>query len=157
MPPKPLLDLNTIDLNRVEDDLAGIQRYNPQRFEFQQLDGIIYYNEPEGIVVGFKNVRTDEFWVRGHIPGRPLLPGVLMCEAAAQLCSYFFKRCTQTPDFVGFGGIDAVKFRGAVVPGDKFLLVAKRVELISRRAIFDVQGFVNGKMVYEGRITGIRM
>ena len=68
----------------------------------------------------------DEFWVRGHMPGFPLLPGVLMCEAAAQLGAYYL--CAYRPfdgDFLGFGGMDNVRFRGKVSPGDRLVLIAK--------------------------------
>jgi 3-hydroxyacyl-[acyl-carrier-protein] dehydratase len=157
MPPKPLIDLATLDLNRIEDGPEGIRKCNPQRYEFEQLNGIIHFDAQQGIAVGFKDVKADEFWVRGHIPGRPLYPGVLMCEAAAQLCSYCYKRLSQTERFVGFGGLDAVKFRAPVVPGDRLIIVAKSTEITSRRAVFDVQAFVNGKMVYEGVVTGMPM
>jgi 3-hydroxyacyl-[acyl-carrier-protein] dehydratase len=83
------------------------------------------------------------------------MPGVLMLEAAAQLCTYYYKKITQDERFLGFGGIDKVKFRGKVVPGDKLILIAKNIELRSRRAIFDTQGVVDGKLVFEGVIIGM--
>ncbi len=157
MPPKPLVDLASIDLSLVTVGPDGIRRNNLQRYEMEHLDGIIRLDLDAGIAIGFKDVRDDEFWVRGHIPGRPLLPGVLMCEAAAQLCSYYFKEATQTDKFIGFGGMEDVKFRRAVVPGDRLILVAKNVEIRSRRAVFECQGFVNGKMVFEATIIGMPM
>ena len=59
--------------------------------------------------------------------------------------------------FFGFGGIDKVKFRGQVLPGDKLIIIAKNKELRARRAIFDTQGITNGKLVFEGKIIGIAM
>ena len=53
------------------------------------LDGIVLIDPGRHLIVGYKDVRPDEFWVRGHMPGFPLLPGVLMCEAAAQLSCYY--------------------------------------------------------------------
>ncbi|MFW6457203.1 MAG: 3-hydroxyacyl-ACP dehydratase FabZ family protein [Planctomycetota bacterium] len=157
MPPKPLIDLDSIDLETLEADMDDVRERNPQRYEFEQLDGILHYDADEQCVVGVKDVSDDEFWVRGHIPGRPLLPGVLMCEAAAQLCSYYYKRTTECESFVGFGGIDNVKFRAAVQPGSRLILVA-RVDRISRRhCVMDCQGFVDGRMVFEGTITGVIM
>ena len=157
MPPKPLLDLSTIDLDQVVDGPEGIRKYNPQRFEFEQLEGIIHFDPDEGVVVGFKNIGEDEFWVRGHIPGRPLFPGVLMCEAAAQLCSYYYKRVSGTDQFLGFGGLDTVKFRGQVKPGDRLLLIARNTEWKFRKAVFSTQGIVDGKLVFEGVVTGMPM
>jgi 3-hydroxyacyl-[acyl-carrier-protein] dehydratase len=87
------------------------------------------------------------------------MPGVLMIEAAAQLCSYFIRRIddpeTYGSKFFGFGGIDAVKFRGAVFPGQSLLILGKQVEIRPRRAVFDTQGYVEGKQVFEARITGL--
>lgn len=155
MAPKPIIDLNSIDLAHVEASSEEIRKFNPQRYEMEQLDGITYYDEECAITVGYKDVRADEFWVRGHIPGRPLLPGVLICEAAAQVCSYYFKRRTGEKKFLGFGGLEQVKFRREVVPGDRLILVARCSELTSRRAVFEAQGFVDFTMVFQGSITGM--
>jgi 3-hydroxyacyl-[acyl-carrier-protein] dehydratase len=80
-----------------------------------------------------------------------------MCECAAQLCSYYFKRVTQTGKFLGFGGMDGVKFRGQVQPGDTLVVVASTVKIAQRMAIFECQGFVDHKMVFQGKITGMPM
>ena len=157
MPPKPLVDLHSIDLSKVVAGPDVIRRYNAHRFEMEHLNGIIYQDLQEGVVVGFKDVRSDEFWVRGHIPGRPLLPGVIMCEAAAQLCSYYFKVALSVKQFLGFGGMQDVKFRRQVVPGERLILVAKNTELRPRRAVFDCQGFVDGQMAFEATIIGLPM
>jgi 3-hydroxyacyl-[acyl-carrier-protein] dehydratase len=157
MPPKPLVDLDCIDPSHVIAGREDIRKCNPQRFEFEQLDGVLHIDPEEGLIVGFRDVRPDEFWVRGHIPGRPLLPGVLMCEAAAQLSSYFCAQVDPREGFVGFGGMEGVKFRRPVVPGDRVILVGKCVEIGSRRMRFACQGFVDGDMVYEGTIIGMRM
>lgn len=157
MPPKPLIDLDSIDLETLEADMDEVRECNPQRYEFEQLDGILHYDADKQCVVGVKNVTDDEFWVRGHIPDRPLMPGVLMCEAAAQLCSYYYKRTTETDDFVGFGGLDNVKFRAAVEPGSRLILVAKVKRISRRHCVMDCQGFVGDRMVFQGTITGVPM
>ncbi len=157
MPPKPLIDLDAIDLETVEFEMDEVRKCNPQRYEFEQLDGILHYNPDEQYVVGVKEVSDDEFWVRGHIPDRPLMPGVLMCEAAAQLCSFYYKHSTEADGFMGFGGLDNVKFRAAVEPGERLILVSK-VDRISRRhCVMDCQGFVGDRMVFQGTITGVPM
>jgi len=157
MPPKRLVDLDRIDLQHVEDDLEGIRKYNRQRHEMEMLTGIVRYDPVERVAVGFKDTSPDDFWVRGHIPGRPLMPGVLICECAAQLCSYYFGRTERRSGFFGFAGMDGVKFRGQVLPGDRLIMVAKLRELKSRISTFDCQGFVNGRMVFEGTIRGMAM
>lgn len=157
MPPKPILDLSTIDLSRIVAGPEEIRRLNSQRYEMEHLDGILYMDMEEGIIVGFKDVTDDEFWVRGHIPGRPILPGVIICEAAAQLCSFYYYRATNADQFFGFGGMESVKFRVEVVPGQKLVLVAKNIKMLKRRASFQCQGFVDGRMVFGGIIIGIAM
>jgi len=155
MPPQLLVDAGTYDPARVVMSLDDIRKVNLQRHEMEQLSGVLRFDPDAGEIVTFKDVAEDEFWVRGHIPGRPLMPGVLMIEAAAQMCSLYFGLVAGSERFIGFGGVDGVKFRGQVVPGDKLILLGKLVELRPRRAIFDTQGVVDGGMVFQARITGM--
>ena len=158
MPGEMLADLTKVDLAKAEYGIEAVRAINPQRYEMEQLSYIAKTDVAAGYSVGVRKLGADEFWCRGHIPGRPIFPGVLMVEAAAQLCSFHYhKAMPEDKRFFGFGGIDAVKFRGEVRPGDTLVLVAKMVELRSRRAVFDAQGFVGEKMVFEGRITGMPM
>jgi len=157
MPAQPLFDLGLLDLNKVLVDREGIYRVNPHRFEFQLLDGILMLDRGNQHLAGFRHVRAEEFWVRGHIPGRPLFPGVLMIESAAQLVSYYMMSMKEQGAFLGFGGVDAVKFRGVVQPGDTLILLGRMIDSRSRRCVGETQGYVNGRLVYEGRITGMWM
>ena len=138
-------------------DKERIREIIPQRYEMEHLDGVGYHDADEGVVAGWKDVREDEFWVRGHLPGRPLLPGVVMLEALAQLTSIAAKLVLPDMGFVGFGGIDACKFRVAVVPGQRLVLLARSLEIRRRRAVFDTQGWVDGRLAVEARITGVRV
>lgn len=156
MPPELLMDPAQVDLTRVLAGLEEIRQVNPQRFELEQLTAIVHIDLENNIIVGYKDVRDDEFWVRGHIPGYPLLPGVLMCEAAAQLCSFFImKKGILEGDFVGFGGLDNVRFRKAVHPGDRLVLVGKAIKPHRRQTIFNVQGFVGSTMVFHADVMGV--
>jgi 3-hydroxyacyl-[acyl-carrier-protein] dehydratase len=156
MPPAPLVDPQTIDTSRVVLDRDGIRRYNPQRFEMEQLTAIVHLDTEQKLIVGYKDVLPDEFWVRGHMPDFPLMPGVLMCEAAAQLASCYCKAAALfRTGFVGFGGMEDVRFRGQVRPGDRLVLVGKGVRLHRRHSIFDVQGFVGPSMVFHGKVLGV--
>ena len=157
MPPKPLLDLSSIDLSRTIAGPDEIRQCNRQRYEMEHLDGVVHVDLEEGVVVGFKDVGDDEFWVRGHVPGRPLLPGVIMCEAAAQLCSFYFAKATRADKFLGFAGLQDVKFRRPVVPGQRLILVGLCRGMKGRGASFDFQGFVDGTLVPEGQILGMVM
>jgi 3-hydroxyacyl-[acyl-carrier-protein] dehydratase len=150
------LDPASIDLTRTVADLDAIRRVNPQRFDMEQLTAIVHVNPVEHIVVGYKDVRADEFWVKGHMPDYPLLPGVLMCEAAAQLCSYYIAtNGLMQGDFIGFGGMENVRFRAPVRPGDRLVLIGKAVKLKRRQAVFNVQGLVGRTMVFHADILGV--
>jgi 3-hydroxyacyl-[acyl-carrier-protein] dehydratase len=156
MPPPVNFDPSQLDLGRVVADHVEILSVNPQRFEMEQLTAIVHLDLEQHLIAGYKDVRPDEFWVRGHMPGYPLLPGVLICEAAAQLCAFYMvKAGLQSGDFLGFGGMENVRFRGVVKPGDRLVLVAKGRDVHPRRSVFDVQGFVGSTMVFSGDIIGM--
>ena len=156
MPPVAIITPSEIDLTRVVADQEQIRRYNPQRFEMEQLSAIVHIDTEDHLIVGYKDISEDEFWCRGHIPGFPLMPGVLICEVAAQLCSYFCQAVRLVPNgFLGFGGMEDVRFRGQVRPGHRLVIAGKAVRLHRRQTIFDTQGFVDDAMVYHGRIIGV--
>lgn len=155
MPPQLLIDPSTYDVSKVVMTLDEIRKYNQQRFEMEQLSGVLRFDPQAGEIVTYKDIGQNEFWIRGHIPGRPLMPGVIMIEAAAQMCSLYFGLVEKGDRFIGFGGVDEVKFRGQVVPGQKLVMLGKLVDLRPRRAIFDTQGVVDGSMVFQAKITGM--
>jgi 3-hydroxyacyl-[acyl-carrier-protein] dehydratase len=157
MPPPLLFDLTKIDLKTKpifnRDDILKV---NPQNYEMQQLDGVLWYDKPNMLVLGYKDVTDKEFWVRGHIPGRPLMPGVIMVESAAQLLSYFVKHIMGEVGFIGFSGISSAKFRYPVSPGQRLLLLGKITKFKPGR-IYDayIQGMVDDKMVFETEVSGM--
>jgi 3-hydroxyacyl-[acyl-carrier-protein] dehydratase len=158
MPPPVIFDPSQLDYSKVLADLDKIRTVNPQRFEMEHLTAVIYVDRSQDLIIGYKDVRADEFWVRGHMPGYPLLPGVLMCEAAAQLCSYYVCEYNLLGgDFIGFAGLENVRFRGQVKPGDRLTLVCRAIKLHRRAVICACQGFVGSTMVFHGDIHGVPM
>lgn len=157
MPPAFLFDISGIDLNKVIYDQEAIRQANPQRGDMEHLNGVVFAERETGRIVGFKDVRADEFWVPGHIPGRPLLPGVLMIEAAAQLASFYTKAILQWQGFIGFGSVEECKFRLPVSPGVRMYLVGEKIWERHRRLCSKVQGVVNGQIVFECQIVGTQM
>jgi len=107
-----LYDISTIDFNKVVADIEAIRKVNPQRYEMEQLTAVVYESLEEQVCIGYKDIATTEFWVRGHMPRMPLMPGVVMLEAAAQISAYFAQKydCLGAK-MIGFGGLEDVRFR----------------------------------------------
>jgi 3-hydroxyacyl-[acyl-carrier-protein] dehydratase len=85
------------------------------------------------------------------------MPGVLMVEAAAQLCAWTMAAFVEMPPgkFFAFAGIDGARFRGQVVPGDRLLLAARVNRVRRSLATYDTQAWVRGELVFEGQILGV--
>jgi 3-hydroxyacyl-[acyl-carrier-protein] dehydratase len=154
MPPQLLYDISGIDLSQVIFDQQVVREMIPQRGDMEQLNGILWVSTELGRIIGFKDIRDDEFWVSGHIPGRPLFPGVLMIEAGAQLASFYTRRFMGWTGFIGFGAVDEVKFRLPVQPNCRMHLVALKMWDRHRRINCKVQGVVKGQICFEATITG---
>jgi 3-hydroxyacyl-[acyl-carrier-protein] dehydratase len=150
-----ILDFSEYDVNKVVADQEMIRRCNPQRFEMEQLTAICFEDSVRNICVGYKDIGPDEFWVRGHMPGMPLMPGVIMCEAAAQLSSYYSHRYNLMQGIIGFGGLEDVRFRGVVRPGDRFVIVCKLLKLRRSLMTCQFQCFVNQNLVCGGILKGV--
>ncbi len=158
MPPVLLFDLSQIDLDA--DPVLGretIDKVNPQRYEMQQLDGVLWYDKEQFHVLGYKDVTENEFWIRGHIPSRPLMPGVIMIECAAQLLSFFVRHVYGIEGFIGFAGIESAKFRAAVTPGQRLHLLGYLTKFKGRKYTAAVQGVVDGTVVFETVVSGMKV
>ncbi|QDV22782.1 3-hydroxyacyl-ACP dehydratase FabZ family protein [Aureliella helgolandensis] len=152
-----IYDPAMLDFTNVISDAEEIRKYNPQRFEMEQLTAIIHEDLEHHVCVGYKDVTHDEFWVRGHMPNMPLMPGVVMLEAAAQMCSYFSQKYDLLgAAMVGFGGLEDVRFRDPVIPGDRLVLMCEMTKLRRGRIVVTkFQGFVRERLAVEGVLKGI--
>lgn len=155
MAPQLLFDLSTIDFNACVYDSSVIERINPHRDVMRLIDCVVWENRETQEILGYRDIGHDEFWIKGHFPDRPLYPGVLMIEAAAQLASINFLTRMEDINFMGFAGVENVKFRGQVKPGDRFFILCRQTEIRRRRSISSVQGVVNGQLVFEGTVIGM--
>jgi 3-hydroxyacyl-[acyl-carrier-protein] dehydratase len=156
MPPPLLIDFAGLDLDRIELTKQQIYARLPQRHEFEVLDGVCLTDFERRQVVAYADIRPDAWWVRGHVPGRPLLPGVIMLEMAAQTCAVLAK-LLGNDSFVAFGGVEACKFRETVVPPSRLYILGAGVDYRSRRIVSDTQGVMDGKLIFEARITGLML
>ena len=152
-----LIDPALLDYDQVVADVDEIRRYNPQRFEMEQLTAVIYEDLEEYACAGYKDIGRDEFWVRGHMPDMPLMPGVIVLEAAAQLCSFFSqKHDLLGAAMIGFGGLENVRFRAPIIPGDRLLLICKMTKVRPGRMIVcRFQAVVGETLAVDGMLKGI--
>lgn len=133
-------------------DNVAISKILPHRYPFLLVDKILEY-EPGKKAVGVKNVTANEPQFTGHFPDRPIMPGVLMVEAMAQLGGIV---CLQPPVSDGkgeffFAGIDGIKFRKPVVPGDTLVMEMELVKFREKYGIAKMTGkaYVDGKVAVE--------
>ncbi|MEX0704555.1 MAG: beta-hydroxyacyl-ACP dehydratase [Planctomycetales bacterium] len=157
MPPQPIYDLGDLDFDKPLFDIHEIRKVNPQRHEMEQLTAVVSVDRDAHGIIGYKDVTHDEFWVRGHMPGFSLMPGVIQCEAAAQLAGFYARKYGLLGgDFLGFGGMDDVRFRAPVLPGSRLVIMAQMTKLRpQRRAEFAFQGYVEDSLVFNGTMIGV--
>lgn len=159
MPVTPLYDPSTINFDDVLFDIEAIREVNPQRFEMEHLTAVVHMDTEEHGIVGYKEVTEDEFWVRGHMPNYPLMPGVIQCEAGAQLAGFYARKTNLLGDgdyFLGFGGMDGIRFKRPVNVGDRLVLMIKATKVKKGMlAKFDLQGWVGEEIAFLGSMIGV--
>ncbi len=137
-------------------DVTEIRKYLPHRYPFLLVDRVVELIEGESIVA-YKNVSSNEEIFNGHFPRTPIFPGVMIVEAMAQASSILgFKSQNKTPDdgsIYLFAGVDNVRFKRQVVPGDRLQLESK--VLMEKRGIwkFECRALVDGELAATATIT----
>ncbi len=135
-------------------NIQEIQKLLPHRYPFALVDKIIDY-VPGAKAVGLKNVTFNEPFFQGHFPGHPIMPGGMIIEAMAQVGGIVL---TQLPEYSGglfvFTGIDRVKFRQQVVPGDRLIMTVELQAFKRRRfAKMHARAEVDGQLAASGDLT----
>ncbi len=136
-------------------DSRRIQELIPHRDPFLLVDRVTDLDPEEISIVAQKNITEDEPYLEGHFPGNPIMPGVLVIEALAQtglICLFELKLIEPEADFF-FTGIEQVKFRRPVVPGDLLELHVKLLR--NKRTLWKFEGraFAGGQIAAEGLFT----
>ncbi|QIZ73247.1 3-hydroxyacyl-ACP dehydratase FabZ [Oxynema aestuarii] len=132
--------------------IEEIHKLLPHRYPFALVDRILEY-VPGERAVGLKNISFNEPQFQGHFPQRPIMPGVLMVEAMAQVGGVVL---TQLPGMEGalflFAGIDKVRFRRPVVPGDQLIMTTELMRMRRRFAQMKARAEVEGQLAVEGEL-----
>ncbi len=133
--------------------VEGIQKLLPHRYPFLLVDRIVEY-VPGERAVGIKNVTFNEPFFQGHFPGRPLMPGVLIVEAMAQVGGVVVMQLPEAQGHLSvFAGMDKVRFRRQVTPGDQLIIEATLMRLrMGRFGQVQAKAMVNGEVVAEGEL-----
>ncbi len=136
-------------------DILEVKKYLPHRYPFLLIDRVVELIEGESIVA-YKNISVNEEVFQGHFPHFPVFPGVMLIEAMAQACGVLgFKTMDKTPDdgsIYLFAGIDNVRFKRQVIPGDRVFFGAKIVSV--KRGIwkFECKATVDDELVTNATI-----
>jgi 3-hydroxyacyl-[acyl-carrier-protein] dehydratase len=134
-------------------DILGIMRRLPHRYPFLLIDRILRIG-PEDIVA-LKNVTMNEPFFQGHFPTLPVMPGVLIMEALAQtggVLASEIRSGHKQGEIIFFMGMDHVRFRKPVVPGDQLILEARMLKMRAKVAKMAGRALVDGQLVAEAEL-----
>jgi beta-hydroxyacyl-ACP dehydratase FabZ len=139
-------------------DLQGIMDLLPHRYPILLVDRILDF-EPKTWIRGLKNVSFNEAVFQGHFPSRPVFPGVYIVEAMAQTggCLLMREFEDRARKVIYFMGIDAVRFRKPVLPGDQMVMEVKVVQFKGRICKMRGEAFVDGQKVAEAEFMSMLM
>ena len=138
-------------------DVVGIQKILPHRYPFLMVDGILEMERGKRIV-GIKNVTINEPYFQGHFPGKPIMPGVMIVEAMAQMAGLLFSQDAFSQDQVSMLlSMDNVKLRRPVVPGDQLVLEAEAERVKQRTFQVRARALVDGKVAAEADLRFVRL
>lgn len=134
-------------------EISDIEAIIPHRYPFLLVDRIVELEEGRR-GVGLKNVSANEWFFEGHFPGRKIMPGVLIVEALAQVAAVTLMKGTESGGKSPlFGGIDGLRFRRPVVPGDQLRLEFELDKMRGPVGKGHVRATVDGAVAAEGTIT----
>ena len=137
-------------------DIHRVLKLLPHRYPFLLVDRI-YDMDGDDSCVGVKNVTINEPFFQGHFPGHPIMPGVLIIEAMAQVGGMLLLGTIEDPDqkVVYFMSLDNVKFRRPVLPGDQIRFELEMIAFRGKTCRMKGQGFVDGQVVAEAEMMAV--
>lgn len=137
-------------------EIVELLKLLPHRYPFLLIDRIIDM-DGDNSATGIKNVTFNEPHFQGHFPGQPIMPGVLIIEAMAQVAGAITLKAADggKPSLVYFLTIDNAKFRKPVVPGDRLELRVRKLKKRGNISRFACEAFVDGAMVAEAEVAAM--
>ncbi|EHI75476.1 3-hydroxyacyl-ACP dehydratase FabZ [Streptococcus tangpeifui] len=134
-----------MDINKIKEAL-------PHRYPMLLVDRVLEMSEEE--IVAIKNVTSNEPFFEGHFPEYPVMPGVLIMEALAQTAGVLeLSKEGNHGKLVFYAGMDKVKFKKQVVPGDQLVMTAKFIKRRGSIAVVEAKAEVDGKLAASGTLT----
>lgn len=137
-------------------DIVELMKLLPHRYPFLLIDKIVEI-DGDNSATGIKNVTFNEPHFQGHFPGQPVMPGVLIVEAMAQVAGAISLKAagSDKPSLVYFLTIDGAKFRKPVVPGDRLEIRVRKIKKRGNIVRFACEAFVDGTMAAEAEIQAM--
>lgn len=133
-------------------DIKAIREALPHRYPMLLVDRVLSSSDDE--IVALKNVTINEPFFNGHFPDYPVMPGVLIMEALAQTAGVLeLSKAANKDKLVFYAGMDKVKFKKQVVPGDQLIMTAKFVKRRGSIAVIEAKAEVDGQLAASGTLT----
>lgn len=133
-------------------DIREITKILPHRYPFLLVDRIIELNLEENLIVGIKNVTSNEHFFQGHFPTAPIMPGVLILEALAQAGGILIHQKSQTDKIALLLSVNNAKFRRPVIPGDVLTLHVQGIHFSSKGGRIQAKALVDKQLAAEAEI-----
>ena len=137
-------------------DILEIMRHLPHRYPFLMVDRVLECDVASQRIKAVKNVSFNEPFFQGHFPGYPVLPGVLVIEAMAQVSAILAYKmrgeCHDARSLLFFAGIDNARFKRPVFPGDQLVLESVELNVVRSVFKFAAKATVNGELVAEAQL-----
>jgi 3-hydroxyacyl-[acyl-carrier-protein] dehydratase len=139
---------------RIVADLNAIRRFNPQRFEMEQLTAVVYVDVSRHICVGYKDLALDEFWTHSYVSRWPAMPATLMCESVSQLVNYYVMshELSASPGYLL--ELKRVRCRRVVAPGERLFIAVKFLKIRMSLVVCHFQCVVQKQLVCHGTLIG---